>query len=38
FTLVLIVLGLIFIPSNLLIIVVTLLGCGFGVMMKHVFY
>lgn len=38
FTLIAIVLGLIFIPSNLLIIVVTLLGCGFGVMMKHVYY
>ncbi len=38
FTLVLVYLGLIIIPSNLLIVVVTLLGCGFGVMMKHAFF
>ena len=30
--------GMIFIPSNLLIIVVTLIGCGIGVVVKHVIY
>ena len=30
--------GMIFIPSNLLIIVVTLIGCGIGVVLKHVIY
>ena len=30
--------GMIFIPSNLLIIVVTLIGCAIGVVLKHVIY
>ncbi|MGX7199086.1 AzlC family ABC transporter permease [Enterococcus nangangensis] len=38
FTLVCTYFGLIFIPSNLLILAVTLIGCGFGVMMKHAFF
>ena len=38
FTLILVYLGLIVIPSNLLIVIVTLLGCGFGVIIKHAFF
>lgn len=38
FTLAAVFLGLIFIPSSILILVVTLLGCGFGVVMKHAYY
>ena len=30
--------GLIFIPSNLIVLVVTLIGCGIGVMIKHAFF
>lgn len=37
-TLVLVYVGLIFIPSSLLILVVTLLGCTLGVFFKHVFF
>ncbi|WP_100489349.1 AzlC family ABC transporter permease [Sporolactobacillus pectinivorans] len=38
FTFVLIYIGLIFVPSNLLILLVTLLGCEFGVIIKHAFF
>jgi 4-azaleucine resistance transporter AzlC len=38
FVLVAIYLGLIFIPSSLLILLVTLVACTFGVVMKHVFF
>lgn len=38
FTFVLIYIGLIFIPGDLLIVLVTLLGCGFGVVIKHAFF
>ncbi len=38
FVLVLTYLGLIFIPANILILVITLLGCGFGVIIKHAFF
>ncbi|WP_027108515.1 AzlC family ABC transporter permease [Lacticigenium naphthae] len=38
FTFLLVYVGLIFIPSNLLILVVTLLGCTFGVVIKHAFF
>ena len=37
-TFILVYLGLIFIPSNLLIIIVTLLGCAVGMVLKHVFF
>ena len=37
-TFVLIYVGFIFIPSNILILLVTLLGCGIGVVIKRVFY
>ena len=37
-TLVLIYLGFIFIPSNILILVVTVVGCGIGVVIKHAFF
>lgn len=37
-TLLLIFVGLIFIPSNLLLLVVTLVGCGLGVVIKHAFF
>ncbi len=30
--------GLIFIPSNLIVLVVTLIGCGIGVMIKNAFF
>lgn len=38
FVLVAIYLGLIFIPSSLLILLVTLVACSFGVVMKHAFF
>ena len=37
-TFILVYLGLIFIPSNLLIIIITLLGCAVGMVLKHVFF
>ncbi|HGF8238750.1 TPA: AzlC family ABC transporter permease [Enterococcus faecium] len=37
-TLILVYVGLIFIPSNLVIVVVTLIGCGLGVWIKHAFF
>lgn len=37
-TLALIYVGMIFIPVNLLIVLVTLLGCGIGVVIKHAFF
>ena len=37
-TLILTYLGMIFLPSNLVIIVVTLVGCGLGVWIKHAFF
>ncbi|KRM61305.1 AzlC family protein [Paucilactobacillus vaccinostercus DSM 20634] len=37
-TLILIYVGLIFVPSNLLILLVTLIGCGCGVVLKHAFF
>ena len=37
-TLILVYVGLIFIPSNLVILVVTLIGCGLGVWIKHAFF
>ncbi|MGO3652371.1 AzlC family ABC transporter permease [Vagococcus sp.] len=37
-TFVLIYIGLIFIPMNLLIVLVTLVGCGIGMVIKHAFY
>ncbi|MGH2205092.1 AzlC family ABC transporter permease, partial [Enterococcus faecalis] len=30
--------GLIFITSNLIVLVVTLIGCGIGVMIRHAFF
>ncbi|MGX7112410.1 AzlC family ABC transporter permease [Gemella cuniculi] len=38
FTLICIYLGMIFIPSSILVIVVTILGCGFGVILKNVLH
>ncbi|KRN29896.1 AzlC family ABC transporter permease [Liquorilactobacillus mali] len=38
FTLLAIYIGLIFIPANILILLVTILGCFFGVIMKNVFF
>lgn len=35
---VLVYLGMIFIPHNLLILAVTLVGCGIGMVLKHVFF
>src|SRR5699024_4719874 len=37
-TFILVYLGLIFIPSNLLIIIFTLLGCAVGMVLKHVLF
>ncbi|USS86007.1 AzlC family ABC transporter permease [Fructilactobacillus cliffordii] len=37
-TLVLVYVGMIFVPSNLLLILVTLIGCGLGVLLKHAFF
>lgn len=38
FTFIAMYVGLIFIPSNLVVVIVTILGCGFGVLMQHVFF
>lgn len=38
FTCLLVYIGLIFIPSSLLILIVTIMGCGFGVIIKHAFF